>query len=94
MIDKLKWWKARVQLWWLEGANLRKPQYDVPEPAIEGGSRNGIYESEVLVNWWVGYSPRNGRAAQCEGSWNDWVLLSRKILEEDRTRRLEWSKKK
>lgn len=63
-----------------------------PDPeahVVEGGERNGIEESRVIDDWWVAYSPRNGRGAQAEGPWGDWVVLAGEILREEDRRRDE-----
>lgn len=47
--------------------------------AFEAGRRLGIYMSEGLGDWWVGWSPRN--SSYCaEGVWADWVVLANWIL--------------
>lgn len=85
----------RLRLWWKYGGTIRlnrwvkeEDLYAPPEdaPVIEGGWRNGLYQSNVIPNWWVAYSPRNGLCGQAEGAWGDWVLLAREIIEEERAK--------
>ncbi|MFK4760319.1 hypothetical protein ACI3KS_05225 [Microbacterium sp. ZW T5_45] len=54
-----------------------------PRAYIAGGRRLAVEASQSLDNWWVGVSPRNGYGALVEGSWDDWVILAKKILAAD-----------
>jgi hypothetical protein len=46
---------------------------------IPVAKRLGIYKSDNLSDWYVGYSPRNANNYD-EGTWADWVALARVII--------------
>ena len=54
---------------------------------IDAAKRLGMFRSEVIDDWWCGYSPRNGYSGVAEGYWHEWVALARLILAEDERRK-------
>ena len=52
---------------------------------ISTGSRLAVRESDFIDDWYVAHSPRND-SPNAEGTWDEWVLLAYRIIDEDKKR--------
>lgn len=57
-----------------------------PETGLSSAKRANLREADTLSDWFVGYG--KDRSCQFEGSWWDMILMARKILASENTKRV------